>query len=78
MGYCHKNKMQDMNDEATILVFKISVVKKMAPWVTRFCLNHIPLIQPELSNGTMPKPSDIIIVPSFALFIELVSVATRK
>ena len=28
MGYCHKNKMQDMNDEAAIPVFKISVVKK--------------------------------------------------
>ena len=50
----------------------------MAPLGTRFCLSHIPLIQPKLSNGTMPKPSDIVIVPSFDLFIELVSVATRK
>ena len=72
--------MQDMNDEATMLALKISVVKKMALLGTRFCLSHIPLIQPDLNNGTMSKPIESIIVPSlrFALSTDLVSVATRK
>lgn len=44
-GY-HKNKMQDMNDDATMLGKDICF-EKMALLGTRFCL---PLIQPDLND----------------------------
>jgi len=68
--------MPDKNDNTTMLVNDICCEKKLLLG-TRFRLSHTILCPTNLYKVTICESSERIIVPSFAQFIQLVSVATK-